>query len=70
MQPEGDPLNVILPQQNSSTLPHWSIEHLIEDVRNSLKSFLAWFVNHICRKANYVAHNVARWALLCNSVWE
>ena len=44
MQPEGAPLNVILPLQNSSTLPHWSIEHLIEDVRNSLKSFLACMV--------------------------
>ena len=55
---DEDALNFILPLQNHSLAPHWSIEHLIEEAISILDSFFGWFLNHNFRETKFVAHNV------------
>ena len=57
---EGDASNVSLPLQNFSPWPHRSIKHIILETINILKAFECWFVAHIYKEANFIAHNIIR----------
>ena len=51
----GDALNMILPL---------FYKNFMDETLLILNSFNKWFINHIFKEANFVTHNIVKWAIL------
>lgn len=65
---EGDALNIIEAIHNTTLTPHWSIVDIINYVKFNLVELSFWSLAHVFKDVNFVAHNVARYALLTEQV--
>jgi hypothetical protein len=67
---EGDFLGVVSALQKDE--PCWnSVGQLIEDTRSSLQDFHSFFIKHVKRDTNQVAHRLAKLAIsqLLDTSW-
>lgn len=64
---EGYATAVMTPLKDWNYKADWSILTIIESSKLLLSSaFVGWSISKAHRSANYMAHNLAQWALGCN----